>query len=55
MYMNSENDAEEYVQSKEKQRYEQLISDIHNRVENMSRERGKLFSFAETAKKRVIW
>jgi hypothetical protein len=48
--MNSENDAGEYVQSKEKQRYEQLISDIHNRVENMSRERGKTLFFCRNSK-----
>ena len=57
MRINSEIDKEEYLQRKEQlieveQRYKQLIDDTHNRAKTWLDNAEKLFSFAETAKKR---
>ena len=57
MRINDEMDASEYMQRKEKlaeekQRFEQLIADNNHRFDTWLDNAEKLFSFAETAKKR---
>ncbi len=57
MRLNGELEASEYIQrkeklDKEKQRYEQLIADNNHRIDTWLDTAEKLFSFAETAKKR---
>ena len=57
MRLNNEIEKEEYLQRKEQlieveQRYKQLIDDTHHRAKTWLDNAEKLFSFAETAKKR---
>ncbi len=57
MRLNGELEASEYIQRKgkleeEKQRYEQLVADNNHRFDTWLDTAEKLFSFAETAKKR---